>query len=163
MRRVACLYLEPIVRHLDFTSLRLFIAVCEVRSISRVAESETLVVSAVSKRLAQLEHLVGAKLLHRSRAGVSPTPAGETLLQHAYQVLAKVDALEQDMSQHARTVRGHVRLLAAETAITGFLPPHVISFMQVPAHQSIEVNVEEHLSHEVAFAVRQGLAPIGVC
>jgi len=38
-------------------------AVCEARSISRVAAQETIVASAISKRLTQLEEVVGAKLL----------------------------------------------------------------------------------------------------
>lgn len=152
-----------VVRDLDFTSLRLFVAVCEARSISRVAEQETIVTSAISKRLTQLEEFVGAKLLQRGKTGVRTTPAGDTLLQHAYEVRAKVAEIERDMSEHAEAVRGRVRVLAASTAVAEFLPEDLASFLKVPAHQHIHVELEEHLSQQVVFGVRQGVAPLGIC
>ena len=71
------------MRPLDLHTLKLFVAVCEHRNIARAAEQESIVGSAVSKRLAQLEDTVGTPLLVRKRHGVAPTPAGETLLEHA--------------------------------------------------------------------------------
>ena len=50
------------MRDLDLQTLRLFAAVCEQRSIARVAEQESIVGSAISKRLAQLEDTVGTAL-----------------------------------------------------------------------------------------------------
>jgi DNA-binding transcriptional LysR family regulator len=151
------------VRDLDFTSLRLFIAVCEARSISRVAAQEIIVASAISKRLTQLEEAVGAKLLQRGKTGVRTTAAGDTLLQHAYEVRAKLSEIERDMSEHAETVRGRVRVLAASTAVAEFLPEDLASFLKVPAHQHIHVELEEHLSQQVIFGVREGVAPLGIC
>ena len=81
------------MRDLDLQTLRLFAAVCEQRSIARVAEQESIVGSAISKRLAQLEDTVGTPLLLRKRRGVVPTPAGETLLEHARTMLASVGFL----------------------------------------------------------------------
>ena len=63
------------MRNLDLLTLRLFVAVCDHRSIARVAEQEAIVGSAISKRLAQLEDAVGTTLLVRKRRGVAPTPA----------------------------------------------------------------------------------------
>ena len=68
------------MRELDLTTLRLFAAVCDARSIARAAEQANIVGSAISKRLAQLEDTVGTQLLVRRRHGVEPTPAGESLL-----------------------------------------------------------------------------------
>jgi len=70
------------MRDLDLQTLRLFAAVCEQRSIARVAEQESIVGSAISKRLAQLEDTVGPPLLPRKGRGVVPTPAGETPREH---------------------------------------------------------------------------------
>lgn len=151
------------MRDLDLTSLRLFIAVCESRSITRVAADETIVVSAISKRLTQLEDTVGAKLLVRSKAGVRVTPAGETLLQHAYGLREKLGSIERDMGAHAEVVRGHVRIFAASTAVAEFLPEALAAFLKVKEHEHIQVDLEEHLSHQVVFGVRRGLAPLGIC
>jgi DNA-binding transcriptional LysR family regulator len=151
------------MRALDLTSLRLFVAVCEARSISRVAEEETIVVSAISKRLTQLERTVGAKLLSRGKRGVKPTPAGESLLQHAYDLREKIALIERDMSEHATQLRGQVRLFAPATAVAEFLPDDLASFLRPEANRLIHVDLEEHLSHQVVFGVRQGVAHLGIC
>ena len=66
------------MRDLDLTSLRLFVAVCETRNIARAAEQQHIVASAVSKRLALLEGVVGATLLERRRRGVSRPPRAKS-------------------------------------------------------------------------------------
>ena len=63
----------------DLVSLRLSVAVCEEASIAHAAERETIVASAVSKRIADLEESIRTPLLLRHRSGVTPTPAGEAL------------------------------------------------------------------------------------
>ena len=93
------------MRDLDLQTLRLFAAVCDQRSIARVAEQESIVGSAISKRLAQLEDTVGTPLLLRKRRGVVPTPAGETLLEHARTMLASVGQIERDMAAYATGTR----------------------------------------------------------
>lgn len=79
---------------LSLLNLRLFVQVCEQRSIARVAQSEVLVASAISKRLAQLEHQVGADLFLREKRGLKPTAAGETLLEHARTILAAASHMQ---------------------------------------------------------------------
>ena len=105
------------MRDLDLTSLRLFVAVCDTRNIARAAEQQALVGSAISKRLAALEDAVGTALLVRRRRGVEPTPAGETLLEHAREILANHARIERDMAAYAAGVRGQVRILATASAI----------------------------------------------
>ena len=64
-------------------SLRLFVAVGEELNITRAAERENIVLSAASKRIADLEASVGAPLLLRHARGVTVTPAGQTFLHYA--------------------------------------------------------------------------------
>ena len=119
------------MRDLDLPTLQLFAAVCEQRSITRVAKQAYLVGSAISKRLAQLEDAVGTPLLVRKQRGMVPTPAGETLLENARTMLASVGQIERDMAAYATGIRGHVRMLvtASGTAesladdLAAFLPP----------------------------------------
>jgi DNA-binding transcriptional LysR family regulator len=81
--------------------------------------------SAISKRLAQLEETVGTPLLVRRRHGVEPTPAGETLLEHARTMLASADRIEQDMAAYVSGVRGQVRLLATASVMAESLADDV--------------------------------------
>lgn len=151
------------MRDPDITSLRLFAAVCDARSISRAAESHALVASAVSKRLAALEQTVGTVLLQRRRHGVVPTVAGETLLEHARAVLASVDRIARDMQAYAGGISGHVRLLASASALAESLADDVADFLQQKAHRDIRVDLEERVSQDVVQGIAEGTASLGVC
>ena len=151
------------MRDLDLQTLRLFAAVCEQRSIARVAEQESIVGSAISKRLAQLEDVVGTPLLLRKRRGVVPTPAGETLLEHARTMLASVGQIERDMAAYATGTRGHVRMLVTASVMAESLADDVAAFLQDPAHRSIQISMEERVSPDVVQGIREGSASIGIC
>ena len=151
------------MRDLDLTSLRLFVAVCETRNIARAAEQQAIVGSPISKRLAALEDTVGTPLLVRRRHGVAPTPAGETLLEHARALLARAAQIERDMAGYAAGVRGHVRVLATQSAIAESLADDVAAFLKAPGHQHIRIDMEEAVSTQVLRAVREGSASLGIC
>ncbi|WP_459614280.1 LysR family transcriptional regulator [Bordetella sp. 2513F-2] len=151
------------MRDLDLTTLRLYVLVCEARSIARAAEQARMVGSAISKRLAQLEDTVGVPLLQRRRRGVVPTPAGETLLQHARAMLAHAGMVERDMAAYARGVRGQVRILATASVLAESLAEDVAAFLRNPAHADISVDIEERLSTGVVRGVREGEASLGIC
>jgi DNA-binding transcriptional LysR family regulator len=151
------------MRDLDLTSLRLFVSVCETRNIARAGELANIVGSAISKRLAQLEETVGTPLLLRRRHGVDPTPAGETLLEHARSMLASSQRIERDMAAFASGVKGQVRVLATVSVLAESLAEDVAAFLQQPAHADIRVDMEEQVSANVARGIRQGSASLGIC
>ncbi len=151
------------MRDLDLTTLRLFVAVCETRNIARAGEQQSIVGSAISKRLAQLEDTVGTPLLVRRRRGVTPTPAGETLLEHARAMLASVDRIERDMSAYATGIKGHVRMLASASVMAESLADDVAAFLQNTAHSDIQVDMEERISPEVVRGIKEGSASVGIC
>ena len=151
------------MRDLDLTSLRLFVAVCETRNIARSDEQHHIVASAISKRLAQLEGVVGATLFERRRRGVTPTAAGEIRLEHARAMLASADRVARDMAAYGRGVKGQVRVLASVSSIAEFLPDDIADFLQADAHHDIRVDIEEALSRDLVRALREGSAPVGVC
>ncbi|TWO69832.1 LysR family transcriptional regulator [Caenimonas sedimenti] len=151
------------MRDFDLTTLRLFVSVCETGNIARAGERASIVGSAISKRLAQLEHQVGTPLLARKRHGVVPTAAGQTLLEHARGMLDSAARIERDMESYVAGARGQVRILASVSAMTESLADDVAAFLQMPAHRSIQVDMEERVSPEIVRGVRDGLASLGVC
>lgn len=151
------------VRDLDLTTLRLFVSVCELGNIARAGERASIVGSAISKRLAQLEDQVGTPLLVRRRHGVVPSAAGQTLLEHARAMLDSAARIEHDMLNFAAGARGQVRILASVSAMTESLADDVAGFLQLPAHRNIQVDMEERVSPEIVRGVRDGLASLGVC
>jgi DNA-binding transcriptional LysR family regulator len=151
------------LRDLDLTTLRLFVSVCESGNIARAGEKANIVGSAISKRLAQLEHQVGTPLLVRKRHGVVPTAAGQTLLEHARGMLDGASRIERDMEAYVSGGRGQVRILASVSAMTESLADDVAAFLRQPAHAKIRVDMEERVSPEIVRGVREGLASLGVC
>lgn len=148
-------------RHLSLTTLQLFVAVCETGSIGHAAEREFIAPSAVSKRLSDLESEAGLPLLERHSRGVRPTPAGESLLQHARSILNDVGRLHADLQEYAEGVRGHVRVQANLSAIVQFLPEDLGRF--AAQHPAIKIDLQERLSSETLASVQEGAVELGIC
>jgi DNA-binding transcriptional LysR family regulator len=148
-------------RKIDITSLQLFVAVCELGSIGRAAEREFIAASAVSKRLSDLEAVLDTPLLYRHTRGVNLTPAGQTLLHHARSMLFGLENMQAELSEYADGVRGHVRMHANISAVVQFLPEDLGAF--VHEHPQVKIELQEHLSSEVARAVHEGATDLGVC
>ncbi|MDM0073929.1 LysR family transcriptional regulator [Variovorax sp. J2P1-59] len=151
------------MRDFDLTTLRLFVAVCETGNMARAGERASIVGSAISKRLAQLEHQVRTPLLVRKRHGVVPTAAGQTLLEHARSMLDGAARIERDMESYVAGAHGQVRVLASVSAMTESLADDVAAFLKMPAHRTIQVDLEERVSPEIVRGVRDGMASLGVC
>lgn len=146
----------------DLTSLRMFVAVCDQGNIARVAEQENVVHSAVSKRMAQLEQQLGSPLLERRRYGVRPTPAGETVLAYAQEMLSIARRLEDAVAAFSSGVLGQVRVLANASVMAEALADDVVAFMQMPQFNKIRIDIEERLSPAVINGVREGSASLGI-
>ncbi len=154
------------MRDLDVKTLRLFVAVCESRAIARAAEQEHIEPSAISKRIAQLETDLGVELLVRERRGVQPTPAGLALLDHARTVLFTLDRIAADAAAFGAArgaLRGHVRLVATASALAEQLADDVAAFLREPANADVGIDLEERAARDLARALDEGRASIGVC
>jgi len=149
------------MQYADPQSLRLFIAVCECGTIARAAEREFIAPSALSKRIADLEDALGVTLLIRSQRGVSPTPAGEDLLEHARPILRSLQRLQSEVGDHADGIRGHVRLLSIRSAMAEQLPDDLAGFLL--SHPQVGLTLDACVSSEVTRGVMNGAAEIGVC
>src|SRR5262245_44557204 len=148
---------------IDPKTLRLFVAVCDLHNMKQAAVQEHIEPSAISKRIAQLEHRLGAPLLVRGRRGVVPTPAGQALLEHARGLLFTVERIEADVAAFAGGIKGQVRLVASASHIDESLLDDVAAFMREPEHRNIQVDVEERFSVDIVQMVREGSASVGVC
>lgn len=147
-------------RPIDPVSLQHFVAVCEEGSIARAAERESLVASALSKRIAALEAEVGVALLVRNPRGIEPTPAGQALLARAREVLGGLEQLRVELGRFGQGVQGSVRVLATLSALAEQLPDDIAAF--VDAHPAISVSLDERLSPDIVRGVREGAADLGV-
>lgn len=146
--------------NIDLADMRLFLHVVEAGSITAGSARAHLALASGSERLRAMEAALGLRLLERGRRGVTPTPAGETLVRHARLVLAQVERLRAELGDHAGGLRGTVRLQCNTAAMSEYLPNALAGFMA--RHPGVDIDLEEGLSAEVARAVRDGAADVGI-
>lgn len=81
-----------------------------------------IALSAASKRLTDLEHLIGTKLFIRDGKGMQITPAGESLLYHCRTILDSVYKASVELEEYKVGIKGFVRLQANLSTIIQFYP-----------------------------------------
>lgn len=153
--------MENLLRKLDLTSLRLFVAVCQEHSIARAAEREFIAPSAVSRRIADLESLIGLPLIQRHTRGVTITQAGQTVLRHAGKLIADIEAMGAELSRLYSGAKGHVHIAANLSAIVQFLPEDVAAFQRL--FPDVDIELEERHSPDVLRRVRERDVDFGIC
>jgi len=144
----------------DLTSLEVFVAVAETANLTRAAELQHLAVSAISKRIAELEEVTGTALLQRHARGVSLTPAGHSLLHYARQVLQLMERMRGELSEYAGGLKGVIRLHASTSALVQFLPPELHAFIE--RYPMIRLQIEERTGAAIVRAVIDGTADMGI-
>jgi len=144
----------------DLADLSLFRHVVEAGSITHGAARANLALAAASTRISNMEETLGVALLTRGRAGVTPTPAGRTLLQHARAILRQAERLHEDLGAYGGGFAGQIRVLSNTNALTEFLPEALSSFLA--AHPSVSVDLEERLSDEIVGLICEGVADLGI-
>ncbi|MGN6529397.1 MAG: LysR substrate-binding domain-containing protein [Burkholderiaceae bacterium] len=144
----------------DLVTLNLVLAIAETRSITRGAEREHLALAAASKRLSDLEARLGVALFDRRARGVDLTEAGRALVRHIRTLNASLHALESEVVEFSRGIKGHLRVVANAGAISECLPADLAAFAR--AHPGIRVSLEDQTSADVQQAVAEGRADIGI-
>nr|WP_067294039.1 LysR family transcriptional regulator [Marinobacterium profundum] len=153
--------MENLLRRLDFTSLRLFVAVCQEKNIARAAEREFIASSAISRRIADIEALIGLPVIERHQRGITITPAGETVLYYANRIIADVEALGAELSRFFSGAKGNVHLAANISSLVQFLPEDLAAFHRI--FPDIRIDLEEQHSDEVMSMVEERSVDLGIC
>ena len=146
--------------HFDLVDIGQFRHVVEAGSITHGAERANLALAAASTRIRNMEESLGAALLVRGRHGVTATPAGRTLLQHARAILAEAERLRENLGAYAGGLAGQVKLLSNTNALTEFIPEALSAFLA--AHPQVSVDLEERLSDEIVGLIAEGVGDIGI-
>jgi DNA-binding transcriptional LysR family regulator len=146
--------------HFDLTDLKLFLHTLESGNITAGAAKSHLSLASASARIRGLETSLGIALLERGRRGVSPTPAGKALAQHARQILQQVERMQADLGEYVQGFKGQIRLLCNTSALSEHLPELLAEFLV--SNPNIDISLEEHPSLRIIHAVRQGTADVGI-
>ncbi|QHF01677.1 LysR family transcriptional regulator [Pseudomonas asturiensis] len=146
--------------HFDLIDLRLFQHVIETGSLTAAATRSHLSLASASARVRAMEASLQAPLLERGRRGVTPTPAGKALAQHARLILQQVERMQFDLADYAKGFKGQVRLLCNTSTLSEHLPERLADFLV--AHPNIDIDLQEQPSLRILQALRQGTADIGI-
>ncbi|MFA7679807.1 MAG: LysR family transcriptional regulator [Pigmentiphaga sp.] len=106
---------------MDLRQLRYFIAIVEHGSLSEAARQLHVVQPALSQRLADLEKSLNVQLLIRNRNGVTLTPAGAALYEHAPRLFKQISSIESLVQEKAGQLTGEVTIgvLRSMSALIG--------------------------------------------
>lgn len=146
--------------HPDVDSLALFVKAAELRNLTRAAEACFITVPAASRRLSLLEHQFKSQLFERHSRGLDLTPAGEHLLGHARDVIARVTLMRAEMNNYAAHTHSVLRVLGNTSAMAQFLPNDIALFQQ--EQDGLRVVLEESWSDEVVRRLRAGEVDLGI-
>lgn len=144
----------------DLTSLNLFLCVSEEKNLTRASKRAHLAVSAISKRIAELENRVGAPLFTRYARGVELTPAGQSMLTYARKVFETLQRMEEELSDYSGGIKGEIRLHATTSSLAQFLPADIESFTAL--YPGIRLDIEERVGAAIVRGVKEGRADLGV-
>jgi LysR family nitrogen assimilation transcriptional regulator len=91
---------------MDLRDLEVFVEVATSGGFNRASVQLHTAQSALSRRVANLEHQIGTPLLLRSKRGVRTTPAGSILLERARGLLRQFEQVRSEMLSEAGVPRG---------------------------------------------------------
>lgn len=144
----------------DLVSLSIFVAVAEEQNLTRAARRKHTAVSAVSKRIAELEQQIGTQLMLRLPRGIELTPAGHSLLYHARKVFRELELMDEELSDYAAGIRGHIRVYTISAALMHCLPQAVSQFLTL--YPQTDIDIEEHTGIGVVQGLLEGSADVGI-
>ncbi|WP_413614974.1 LysR family transcriptional regulator [Halomonas cupida] len=144
----------------DLTTLHIFLCVAEERSLTRASARVHLAVSAISKRIAELESRLGITLFIRSSRGVELTAEGQSMLTHTRQIFHNIQAMDDEILGYSEGIRGQVKLHSTTSALAQFLPEDIETFCE--KYPGIKLEVEGRLGTAIVNAIIDGSADLGV-
>ncbi len=112
----------------DLRDLAAFSTVAEERSFTRAAIRLGVSQSALSHTITALEKRLGLQLLARTTRNVSPTPAGNALLQDVSPALERIQQSLHRVRKLSNKPSGRLRLVTSRSAALAVLIPRLQQF-----------------------------------
>jgi len=123
-----------------FEAMETFIKIVEVGSISAAAEQAGIAVSAVSRRLKELETHLGVALFHRNTRTMTLTDTGHAYYLKCVQIIEDVIETEINISQEHTELRGKIRLALPSTFGAMHISPIINEFLDL--HPGVEFDLD---------------------
>jgi DNA-binding transcriptional LysR family regulator len=135
--------------HENFNDLLAFITVAREGSFTRAAKQLGVSQSALSHTIRALETRLGIRLLTRTTRSVSPTDAGERLLQTVAPRFDEIATELAALSELRDKPAGMIRITSAEHAANAVLWPKLSGLLQAYPDIKIDINVDYGMTNIV--------------
>ncbi|RJG01310.1 LysR family transcriptional regulator [Noviherbaspirillum sedimenti] len=129
----------------NFNDLLAFVAVAREASFTRAAAQLGVSQSALSQTIRELEARLGIRLLTRTTRSVSPTEAGERLLQTVAPRFDEINAELAALSELRDKPAGTVRISTLEQAADAILLPKLAKLLPDYPDIKVEINTDYRL------------------
>ena len=134
------------MRRDNVNDLLAFIAVARERSFTKAAKKAGLSQSALSHTVAQLESRLGIRLLTRTTRAVSPTEAGQRLLDSIGPSFDEIESQVAALSELRDKPAGTIRIVASDFAINSVLWPKLKKFLAKYPDIKVELSRDNGLT-----------------
>lgn len=114
--------INMIDRRIKFRHIQCFVEISRQKSMKLAAERLFLTQPAISKTLKELEEILGAELMSRSRAGVALTKQGEVFLHFAEMSLAALQQGLEGVEQEGKAGAARVKVGALPSVAARLMP-----------------------------------------
>lgn len=148
------------LRTMDLNRLSAFVRVVRDGSFTAAAASLGLPKSSISRSVAQLEHDLGVRLLHRTTRRLHVTDAGAAFYDRVSHALSDIDEATTAAADTQAEPSGAVRVTAPPDLAVWVLAPIVAKFVRrhpkIRVELSLSGRVVDLAAEGVDFAVRAG-------
>jgi DNA-binding transcriptional LysR family regulator len=134
----------------NLNDLLAFLAVGRERSFTKAAAKLGVSQSALSHTVRELEARMGVRLLTRTTRSVSPTEAGERLIQSVGPRFEEIEAELQAVSELREKPAGTIRITAMEYASDTILLPKLAKLLKEYPDIKVEITIDYGLTDIVA-------------
>lgn len=127
----------------EFSQIKTFITLVENQSLSKAAEKMGIAISAVSRRLKELESNLGVQLIQRTTRKMHLTEAGEKFYQRCRRLLDELEEAKQEASNSATALSGTLKIATPLSFGVAHLSPAIAAFMHLHPQIKIDLNMSD--------------------
>lgn len=146
--------------HYRIDDLRALLAIHDQGSFVRAAQTLHITQSALSRRIAQLESVVGARLVERTSRRVALSALGQSLVQQTHLLLPQLDQSLEDAYRQAHGESGSVTVACLTTVAYSRLAQVLEPFRQ--SFPNVRLRVRDDTGQRVTQSVIDREAEFGV-
>lgn len=145
------------MQDMDLADLSAFAAVARARSFRNAARTRGVSASSLSEALRRLEARLGVRLLNRTTRSVTPTEAGQRLLERLSPALSEVAAAVDAVNSFRDSPTGVLRLNVPGAVARLVLPPIVGPFLSAHPGISLEIVTDDSFIDVLAAGFDAGI------